>query len=596
MLRMLRNFFIGIFAILGFLTFILLAPFFAAFFILDDFGMKYAAAPDKIVLSIDMDGGFVEASVGGRIEGFSLRPKTTLQDAVIDIRKAADDPRVIALKSNLSTQALGLAQIQDVRDAIFKFRATGKPAFLFSETIGEGIGALPSYYLASAFSDIWVQPSGTVGVSGIVSEQPFIKDFLERFGLKGRFLQRKEYKSAGEIYTNSEMSPANREATEGLIQSWFKQIVTGIAEARSLDNDTVRSLIDRGPLLSGEALESGLIDNIGYRDEFETALVKNFGIATSMRLSRYLEFDQSSGKPEPKKTIALIHAVGEITRGGSESQIFSNNSVNSSRISKAIREAANDKDIDALIIRIDSPGGSYVASDIIWRELKNAKKQSKPIIVSMGDTAASGGYYIAMPADRIFAQPATVTGSIGVILGKLIISDAAEKLGVHFERISLGDSAGMFSSLTDFNETDLKRLNQMLDATYADFTNKAAESRDMSIEEIDKVARGRIWSGRDAFDVGLVDELGGLGSAIDYTKTQIGLEEEDSVWLVPFPAPEDTLSSLIRVLEEGQLPFGIMSLLQASAWIKELFSPVFAQYAALQHEGVQLYMLPISAN
>ncbi len=597
MLRVLRKLIVGILATLGLLTFVLLSTILFTVFILDDLGTSNVTAPDKIILTVNLDDGFVEGSGGRRLEGLSFKSQTTLQDAVIAIRNAADDPRVAALKANLSEQALGLAQIQDIRDAVTEFRTAGKPALLFSETIGEGIGALPAYYLASAFSDIWVQPSGTVGVAGIGSEQPFLKDFLERFGLKGSFLQRKEYKSAGEMFTNSGMSPASREATEALLKSWYDQIVSGIAETRNLPQDTVTSLIDHGPLLSGEALDSGLIDHIGYRDEFETALSGKFGAATSVTLGRYLGLGFASDEPEPEKKIALIHAVGEITRGGgAENSLFSDSGVRSTSMSKAIRDAANDEDVDALLIRVDSPGGSYVASDVIWREIKNAKAMSKPIIVSMGNTAASGGYFIAMTADRIFAQPATVTGSIGVILGKLVIGDAAEKLGVNFERISFGDSAGMFSSVTDFNETELARLNEMLDATYADFTGKAAEGRGMSIEDIDKIARGRVWSGSHALEIGLVDELGGFGRAIDYTKTQIGLAEDDPVWLVPFPAPEDPFRSLLRALEDGQLPFGIMSFMRAATWMSQTLTPVFGEYNAMQRNGVQLYTPPIAAN
>ncbi len=597
MLRVVRKLIVGVLAALGLLTFVLLSTIMFTIFILDDLGPSSVAAPDKMILTVNLDDGFVEGAAGRRLEGLSFKSQTTLQDAVIAIRNAADDPRVVALKANLSGQALGLAQIQDIRDAVAEFRAAGKPTLLFSETIGEGIGALPAYYLASAFSDIWVQPSGTVGVAGIGSEQLFLKDFLDRLGLKGSFLQRKEYKSAGEMFTNSEMSPASREATEALLESWYDQIVSGIAETRDLPQDTVIALIDRGPLLSGEALDGGLIDHIGYRDEFETALSGRVGTTDSITLGRYLGFDRDDERPEPEKKIALIHAVGEITRGGgAETPFFSDAGVRSTPMSKAIRDAANDEDVDALLIRVDSPGGSYVASDVIWREIKNAKEKSKPIIVSMGNTAASGGYFIAMPADRIFAQPATVTGSIGVILGKLVIGDAAEKLGVNFERISFGESAGMFSSVTDFNEAELTRLNQMLDATYADFTGKAAEGRGMSIDDIDKVARGRVWSGSDALEVGLVDELGGFGRAIDYTKTQIGLAEDDAVWLVPYPAPEDPFRSLLRALEDGQLPFGIMSFMRAAAWVSQTLTPVFGEYNALQRNSVQLYMPPIAAN
>ncbi len=596
MFRFIGKFIVTVLASLGLMTLLLISSLIYLAFVLDDIRAPNISAPDNIVLNIDLDEGLIEGSGGRRIEGLSLRTPSTLHDTVVAIRNAADDPRVLALKANLSQQAMGLAQIQDIRDAVAEFRATGKPTVLFSETIGEGVSAMPAYYLASSFGEIWVQPSGTVGVAGIGAEQIFLKDFLDKLGVQGSFIQRKEYKSAGEMFTNSEMSPANREATEALLRSWYDQIVAGIANTRDLPRDAVVDLIDRGPLLSNEALDGGLIDQIGYRDEFEAAFDTTIGDADNLSIGQYLAIGGPEDQPEPEKHIALIHAVGEISRGGTDSALFPSDGIHSAQMSNAIREAAEDNDVDALLIRVDSPGGSYVASDIIWREVKKAKATSKPVIVSMGNAAASGGYFISMPADRIFAQPATVTGSIGVLLGKMVIGEAADKLGVNFERITFGESAGMFSSTTNFSQRERARLDQMLDATYEDFTSKAAEGRDMSLEEIDAVARGRVWSGIDAMEAGLVDEIGGLGAAIDYTKTQIGLDPDDPVWLVPFPPPEDPFRSLLRALENGQIPFGIFNLVRASAWLNQTLAPVLGEFSAAQRQGVQLYMPPVRAK
>ena len=593
MFQFLKKVLLGLFAVLGLFTFVLLASIVISFSFFGDDSAQRVSSSDNIILTINLDEEFAEGSSSSRIEGFSLTSQTTLKDVVVAIRNAGADPRVVALKANLSQQAAGLAQIQDIRDAVAEFRSSGKPTFVYSETIGEGIGALPAYYMATAFEEIWVQPSGTVGVAGIGTEQPFLADFLERYGVKGSFIQRKEYKSAGETLSNSEMSPANREATQTLLKSWFDQIVSGIAETRDIPESLVTALIDQGPLLSKEALDGGLVDHLGYRDEFETSVAVGFGSADSLSIREYIDLEPMDDESEPEKQIAIIHAVGEITRGGDDSYIFPEPGVRSASMSKAIRDAVNSEEIDALLIRVDSPGGSYVASDTIWHEIKNAKAKAKPVVVSMGNMAASGGYYIAMPADRIFAQPATVTGSIGVIFGKIVFGDAAERLGINFDRISFGESAGLFSSLTDFDRNELARLNQMIDATYADFTTKAASDRGMSVDEIERAARGRVWSGTDALEVGLIDELGGLGKAIDYTKAQIGLSADDPVWLTPFPPPEDPFTAFLSALEEGQIPFGILTLAKIAIWADETLSPTLTKIEAAQRPGMRAYMAPI---
>ncbi|MGE3334943.1 MAG: signal peptide peptidase SppA [Rhodospirillaceae bacterium] len=555
-----------------------------------------ARAPDKIVLTLDLD---KEISEGRAHNGFAGlgKSKPRMQDIVIALRRAKDDTRVVALRATLSVSPLGLAQVQEVRDMIAEFETSGKPTYLFSETMGETVGAMPSYYLASAFNNIWVQPSGTVGVAGIGTEQYFFKDLLDRFGIKASFLQRKEYKSAGEPLTNSSMSAANREALTALLGSWFDQMVTGIAESRKLAPEAVKTLVDRGPLLASEARESGLVDALGYRDEFEAAVKEKSPGASDLNISEYLDLGYS-GKGTSKK-IAIINAVGEIVRGDAEEEpnLFSNaTGVRSGVMAKAVRDALADKDIAAVLIRVDSPGGSYVASDTIWREVVKAKDKKKPVIVSMGNLAASGGYFISMPADRIFAQPATITGSIGVVMGKVVVGGAMDKLDVNFERITFGESAGTFSSTTDFTPQQLVRLNQMLDATYADFTGKAAQGRGKTQEEIEKVARGRVWSGKDALAAGLVDELGGLSKAIDYTKTKVGLQPTDTLELVAFPKPKGRLAELLSGFGNPDLPFGIMSAIQTLVRIGDAVTPVMNELESANRPGTQLYMAPVAVK
>ncbi|MSO72042.1 MAG: signal peptide peptidase SppA [Rhodospirillaceae bacterium] len=562
---------------------------------LDGMRRPVSAVPDKIVLTLDLDKNLVEGPGGPRLEGFNLRAATTLPDAVVAIRKAKDDPRVVAIKATLSNPSLGLAQSQEIRDVVAEFRAAGKPALLFSETMGEGEGALPTYYLAAAFGDIWVQPSATVGIAGIGTEGFFLKTFLARFGVKGSFVARGEYKSAPETFTNTGMSEANREETRALLGSWFEQMVAGIAADRKISADAVRAVIDEGPQLATEALDRKLVDHLGYRDEFDEALKKQLPGAEEMNLDRYVSLPVP-GAAAARRRVAVIHAVGEIDRRGEDSPFSGELGIHADSMAKTVRRAADDGKINAILLRIDSPGGSYAASDTIWREIVRAKAKGKPVIVSMGDTAASGGYFIAMPADRIFASPATVTGSIGVFTGKMVVGDALAKLDINRERITFGDSAGMFSATTDFSPKDIERLNRMLDATYADFTGKAAQGRNKTVAEIDKVARGRVWSGADAVGAGLVDELGGFLKALDYTKTRIGLQPQDRLRLVKFSDEKEGWWDIFKYFGANDAPEDVESFFRAAAWFAKVVAPLMEQFESAAARGPQLLMAPVVAK
>ncbi len=584
---------LGILASLGLLV---IVTFVGGLYVVSSFkgDDKKATAPDKIVLTLNLDEQITEGRAGSGFASLGLKSHPKMQDMVIALRRAKDDPRVVALRATMSASPMGLAQMQDLRDLIADFETSGKQTYLFSETIGETVGAMSTYYLASAFDNIWVQPSGTVGVAGIGTEELFFKDFLDRFGIKGAFLQRKEYKSAGEAVTNSSMSPANREAMTALLGSWFEQMVGGIAESRKLTPDAVKTLVDRGPLMATEARDGGLVDSLGYRDEFDAAVKARAAGASDLTIGEYLDLGFSS-KGTSKK-IAMINAVGTIVRGdeSDDGGLFNSSvGVRSGVMAKAVRDAFEDDDIAAILIRVDSPGGSYVASDTIWREIVKAKDRKKPVIVSMGNVAASGGYFIAMPADRIFAQPATITGSIGVVMGKIVIGGALEKLDINWERVTFGESAGIFNSTTDFSPQQLARLNQMIDATYLDFTSKAAQGRGKSLEEIEKVAKGRVWSGQDALAGGLVDELGGLSKAIDYTKTRLGLQANDALELVSFPKPEGRFAALLRTFEGPDFPLGVVSGLQTIARLGEILAPVLNEVDAANRPGTQLYAEPV---
>lgn len=593
-MRILFKIFVGLLASLGFLVILLTGIFVYLAASGDGLSRKVAEAPDSMILSLNLDSGFAEGSSGPDLAAFGVPNQMSLQDAIIALRRARDDDRVKAITATISGQSLGLAQIQDMRDAIAFFRESGKPTLIYSDTIGELGNATPAYYLASAFEEIWLQPSGGVGLTGLAIEQPFFKDFLDELGIRANALQRYEYKSAMENFTQSEMSAPNREALDTLFGSIFNQIVDGIASARGLSQGDIKEQMANGPLIAREALAANLVDRLAYRDEFEDRVDDEFGEAKRVSINRYLSYGLPDDTRSAEQRVALIHAVGPIQRGESDDSPFGgSSSIGSETLANAVRSAAENDEIEAILLRVDSPGGSYVASDTIWREIVKAKERGKPVIVSMGNTAASGGYFIAMPADTIFAQPGTITGSIGVIASKVVFEGALDKLGINWSTLTYGENGDIFSPARDFNEAELDRLNRTLDAIYEDFTTKAAMGRDMTVEDMHEIAKGRVWSGEDAQRIGLVDELGGLSEAIDHTKVAIGLTPNDLVQLVRYPPPKDPFESLLDALEDGTLPFGLNSALQAFFSVSEKLNAWIGPYARGPEASV-LYAEPLA--
>jgi protease-4 len=562
-MRILGKIIVALLASVGFMVIGLIGVFVYLAASGDSIQNEAAKAPPSMILSLDLDAGFSEGHSGPDFSSFGVGQQTTLQDAVIALRRARDDDRVKGIVATISGQSLGLAQIQEIRDALEVFRESDKPAYIYSDTIGESGSATLAYYLATSFDEIWLQPSGGVALTGLAVQQPYLKEFLDNLGLRFNAVQRYEYKTAAENLTNTDISPANKEALDALFGSIFENVVNGLGHARGMTSDEIRALMANGPLLAEEALEGRLVDRLAYRDEFDARVGEEFDDAEKVSIRRYLSFGAPKSTPDAKATVAMIHAVGPIQRGRADDSPFGGSQVvGGDTLAKAIRTAAEDEDVDAILLRIDSPGGSYVASDTVWREVVKAKESGMPIIASMGNTAASGGYFIAMAADHIFAEPGTITGSIGVISSTLVAKDAFDKLDINWVTLIYGENGDMFSITREPTEAEMDRLSRTLDAIYEDFTTKAAVGRDMPINDMRQIAKGRVWSGIDAKRIGLIDELGGLSDAIDHTKVAMGLERDDLVHLVPYPKPKDPLESLLEALESGDLPFGLRSAIE----------------------------------
>jgi protease-4 len=507
--------------------------------------------PKQVILEADFEQGMIESIPDDGIARVLMKKKLRVLDVVEALQTASRDDRVKGLVARVGQSGVRLAQVQEVRDAIIAFRAAGKPAIAYAETFGEVSPGNSSYYLATAFDAVYLQPSGDVGLTGLIYEQPFVSGTLDKLGIVPRLEGRKEYKSYRYMFTERKYLPPHREAVSQVMESQFSQIVKGISTARKLTEDEVRSLINEGPFFGQQAVDAKLIDALEYRDEVYDKIKERAG--AKAELLSLTEYRKMAGSPYEKgTTIALIYGVGGIVRGKNAYDPTSGEILmGSDTIASAIREAVEDKDVKAILFRIDSPGGSYVASDTIWREIVRAKKTGKPVIASMGGRAASGGYFIAMAADKIVAQPGTITGSIGVFGGKMITTGFWNKLGVTWDEVHTSKNADAWTQTKDFTPAQKARFTQWLDRVYDDFTAKVSSGRKLSREEVEKIAKGRIWTGEDAKSLGLVDDLGGFPSALRLVRTAAKLQEDAPIRLKVFPEQKSLFRSIMELKSFG---------------------------------------------
>jgi protease IV len=508
--------------------------------------------PDTIVLNADLSRGLAAGASQDALSELLFGGKQTLRGFLDALERGGADPRVKGLYARLGGDALGLATSQEVRDAVRDFRAKGKFAIAFADSFGEfGPGTRP-YYLATAFDEIWLQPLGSVGLIGLHSELPFFRGTLDKLGIIPSFAHREEYKTATNTLTETAMTPAQREQVEDLLNSSEGQIVHGIADGRKLPEAQVTELIDRGPFVADEALAARLVDRLGYRDEAEAKARERAGATSKLvALSRYLDGAGPLHDSGPK--IALIYGTGLITAGGGTANpLLSDAEFGARAAAKAFRQAAGDDEVRAIVFRIDSPGGSAVASETIWREVVRARERGKPVIVSMGDVAGSGGYYIAAPADKIVAEPGTLTGSIGILAGKVIISELLHKLGVTSDSAQRGANAAMFSEFEDFSPAGRERLTTFLDTVYRGFKDRVATGRHLSADQVEAAAKGRVWSGIEAKEKGLVDELGGYDVAIRLAKEAAKIAPGQPYQLAVFPREKSTIELIVDRLSNPE--------------------------------------------
>lgn len=532
-----RRYLVGLLATVGVLTLLLVASG-AALIFSGPFSAK--SLPRSMVLSLDLRNVPPEAASTDLLSGGLFRSSRDLVDTVQLLWQAADDPRVVGLFVEIGDDQAGLARVQELRQAIANFRGKGKFTVGFAESLGGSGGHLGDYYLASALEQIWLQPSGSFAVTGIAVETPFMKDGLNKLGIKVEGGKRYEYKSAPDSFLETGYTGPARENLQQLLDSLFGQFVTDVARDRRLDASQVRRLVDAAPFDPERAREEGLVDRIGYRgDALEDVWQRAGTVRGLVSLSDYAG-DETRPKPSGD-VIALVRVNGPIVSGsgGGDGILDDDVMATADDVVDALDHAARSKEVRAIVLRIDSPGGTYPAADAIADAVGRARSAGKPVIASMGDVAASGGYLAAVRADVIVAQPTTITASIGVFTIWPVASELLSSLGVKVDRISVGTNAGMYSSFQPPTTAQRAVVARELDGVYREFTRQVGEARKIDGPKLDAAARGRVFSGVDAKRAGLVDELGGLQLALSIAKAKAGIDETRQVEVHRYPDEQD---------------------------------------------------------
>ncbi|HYO39828.1 MAG TPA: signal peptide peptidase SppA [Nocardioidaceae bacterium] len=552
-----------------------------------------------LLLELDLSRGLLEGPPAGPVQALRSLQRPTLRQVVEALEKAAGDPKVRGLVAHVGPWQPSLAQSSELRAAVQRLRDAGRRTVAWTESFGElGPGNI-GYHLATAFEEIWLQPSGQVGLVGLSAEAVFLRGTLDKLGVEPQIGQRYEYKTAADTFVADGMTGPHREMLSRLVESGMETIVADVAAARGRTPEEVRASVDAAPLSAETALDQGLVDRIGYRDEAYAAIREALGEKPGAQLDllfveRYRRTglgELSSGVParlRSRDTVAVVQATGPIHLGRSGASPMSGRSVGSDTLGSALRAAGRDDSVRAVVLRVDSPGGSYVASDAVRREVQALRGAGTTVVASMGTLAASGGYFIAMPCEKVVANPGTLTGSIGVLAGKQVLSAALDRVGLRRESVASGRYADMFSTDRPFDEEEWSRLDAWLDEVYEDFTAKAAQDRGMDVARLRSLARGRVWSGADAAEHGLVDELGGLSRAVDVACGLAGLDRP-AVQVRGFPqvhplqrlVPVQNSESPLAVRSSGWDLGGCDPIGEGMPWVDRLLAAAGLPHGAL---------------
>lgn len=494
------------------------------------------------VLVINLQGEIPEISPVDPFSQFLMKGVISHDKIINSIKYAAADSRIKAAFINTNFPQIGWARAEEIAAALKEFKKSKKPLISYYELANN-----MDYYIASTADKVIAAPSGFLVLNGLYAELPFFKDLFDKVGIEAELEHIGDYKSASDIFTRKSASEAHLEMINWLLDNMQNNLLLQIKESRKTEENELKALINRGFFGAEEALKSKLIDEIGYRDEVIEKHLKSKKDDVIF-LADYYKSIKNDLNGEGRK-ICLIYAVGTIESGkGQEGQ-----SIGSDTMTEWIRDCYKDDSIKAIVMRVNSPGGSGIASDVIWKEVMNAKNKRIPFVVSMSDVAASGGYYISMAADAIFAEKTTLTGSIGVISGKFYINGLFQKLGVHYDIVKKADNADLFSSITHFTEEQRELIKEHMKSFYDLFISKAAKGRKLTTDYIDNVGRGRVWTGQQAKEHKLVDMIGTLDDAIEYTKKLAKIPKDEKVKLIIYPRKKNFFEALMELDAVGDL-------------------------------------------
>src|ERR1700729_3840753 len=490
------------------------------------------------VLVIDATGQIEEQRSPDLFSAFSGFTTPVLHDYVDAIDAAAKDSRITGLVVRIAPMETGWGKLEEIRSHLLAFRKSGKPSICY---LGyDGIGN-PEYYLASACQQIWLVPTAPVSIRGMMAEAVFFRGTLDKLKVVPEFYHIAEFKTAGNTFTEKQFTPAHKEEVEGLLRSIYDQYLNDASKGRGMDRAQFEALVTRGPFSSSDAVANKIVDRLGYWDQLQDYFKNRAHGWNPLSLNRYRASLSNNGTTR----IAVVHATGLIVSGDSGNTPGGGSVMGGDSVAADLRAARNDYTIKAIVLRVDSGGGSVVGSEVIRREVELAN-QVKPVVVSMSDVAASGGYWIAAPARKIVADRNTITGSIGVLIGKLNVSGLYNLLGMSTDSVATSDNASLFSSQQNFTPAQRDYIQKSLDQTYADFTKGVATGRKMTVAAVDKIGKGRVWSGSQGKELGLVDELGGLDRAVEVAKQLAHIPAGESVRLVRYPEERTFFQQLVQ--------------------------------------------------
>ena len=502
--------------------------------------------PDKMVLALDLRETLDDKTTPDFFD-FETR-KMSLIDVALGLDAASRDARVSGVFLRIGSGDLSVPVSEELRESLKRFQESDKFVIAHSQSFySNGLG---DYAVAALADELWMQPASAFFAAGTASTTLFFRGLFDKIEAQPQFVQRYEYKNAANVFTETDFTPEHREATERLLVSWYETATNEIALDRGIEREALLDILNQSPLVVGDAVENGLVTNIGYDDDARDAALARAGDDAELEdFSAYVRADREARMNAQGPVVALVHAAGEIVEGSVGGALTGPVLIAGDDFAEAIRAATEDESVRAILLRVDSPGGSAIASDQILDALNKAQAAGKPLVVSMGTLAASGGYYISLGADSIVAHPGTLTGSIGVLWGKVTTGRSLDLIGVHGEELSVGDNALFLSGLEPWSAEQLLEVDAQADAIYQDFTGKVAQGRDLTLEQVDEVARGRVWTGADAFERGLVDELGGFWTAVESAKRLAKIDPETEVAFRQYPRERGFLERLESVFE-----------------------------------------------